>query len=278
MKNHSALISLLTSSLILCSPSSLALDFIGHARANKPVDVVAEINGVVSNVQAELGDVIQQDERLISLNAQDFQLAVNTEEANVELAKANVNIKHSVYLRYLELKQNKNLSQNELDIAKTEFDVAKANLKLAQVGLQQAQLDLSRTQISSKISGYVSRRNIESGSWVSRGDLLYQIVNIDTINIRLLASEYEINNLQVGQTIQVWAEANPQATVIAKIKRIGIEFEADSFAYPVDIEIANNAHLFKPGMSVHATTEVSSKALAKTSSTTTKMSPTLAQK
>ena len=269
MKNRSVLLSLLASSLILCSTSSFALDFIGNARANKPVDVVAEIAGVVTNAQAELGDEITQHERLISLNAKDFQLAVKTEEANVELAKANVNIKRSVYQRYLELKQNKNLSQNELDIAKTEFDVAKANLKLAEVGLQKAQLDLSRTQVISGINGFVSRRNIENGSWVSRGDLLYQIVNIDTINIRLLASEYEINSLQVGQRMQVWAESNPQATVIAKIKRIGIEFEQDSFAYPVDIEIDNAAHLFKPGMSIHATTEITPTVTTETSSTST---------
>jgi len=256
MKNRSALAMLLSSGLVLFSISSYALDFIGHARANNPVDVVAEIDGVVENAQVELGDQIAKNDNLISLNAKDFQLVVHTEQANVELAKANVKIKHSVFQRYLELKQKKSISQNELDIAETEFDVAKANLKLAKVGLQKALLDLSRTQITSDISGYVSRRNIENGSWVNQGDLLYQIVNIDTINIRLLASEYEINSLQVGQNIQVWAESNPQLTVIAKIQRIGIEFEQGSFAYPIDIEIANPEKSFKPGMSIHATTDV----------------------
>lgn len=238
------------------SPTVLALNLIGHIEASNPVNIVAEISGIVQQAELEIGDRINQGANLVSIKPQDFSLEVSKQQANLALATADLNIKKSIYNRYLQLQQQQSLSQNELDIASTDFDAAKANLQLAQIELKKANIDLTRTQITTDISGYISQRSVDNGSWVDRGTPLYQVINIDRLTVRLLASEYEINQLSIGQSIELWSEANPDQKVVSTIKRIGIELAENSFAYPVDIEINNPEHKFKPGMSMHATTEL----------------------
>ncbi|QUM76258.1 efflux RND transporter periplasmic adaptor subunit [Moritella sp. 24] len=242
--------------LLTFSQPALSLNLIGHVASNNPLNIVAEISGVVQQAKLELGDSVIQGQDLLTIQSQDFSLEVNKQQANLALSKADLKIKESIYKRYLQLQQQQSLSQNELDIASTDFDAASASLQLAEIGLIKAELDLDRTQITSSISGYISQRSIDNGSWVDRGTPLYQVVNIDTLTIRLLASEYEIDQLKIGQDIQLWSEANPNNKVTSTIKRIGIALVDNSFAYPVDVEINNPRHQFKPGMSMHATTNI----------------------
>ncbi|MCW8328959.1 efflux RND transporter periplasmic adaptor subunit [Photobacterium sp. SDRW27] len=242
-------------SALVCQPV-WAVDLIGHTKSKHPLNVVSEISGKVESAAIETGERVALGAILASVKAQDFELEVRTQKANLELAKADLKIKQSLYERYQELRKKNSLSQNELDIAETDYDSAKATVTLAQIELKKAKLDLENTRINASIEGYVVNRAVESGTWVNQGDLLYQIVNIDRLNVRLLASEFDIGELHVGQAIEVWSEANPQHKVRSTIKRIGVEIDPQSVAYPVEVEIDNLQHLFKPGMSIHATTSI----------------------
>lgn len=242
----------------LLSQPVLALDLIGHTKSKNPLNVVSEISGTIESVGIETGEQIKLGTILATIKAQDFELEVNKQKANLDLAQADLKIKKSLYGRYQELRKKNSLSQNELDISAADYDSATAKVVLAKIELKKAQLDLESTHINSAINGYVVSRSVENGAWVNQGDLLYQIVNIDILNVRLLASEFDIGELHVGQDIEIWSEANPQLKVRSVIKRIGIEIDPESFAYPIEVEIKNPEHIFKPGMSIHASTQVSS--------------------
>lgn len=242
----------------LLSTSSFAVDLIGHTKSKSMINVVSEVSGMVESADLETGALVIIGSVLAEIKAQDFELEISKQQANLALVKADLKIKQSLYSRYNELRSKNSLSQNELDIAAADYDVAKANVALAQIELQKAQLDLRSTQISSDINGYIVSRLVEGGAWVNQGDLLYQVVNIDVLNVRLLASEFDIGKLRVGQNIEVWAEANPELKVRSQIKRIGVEIDPATFAYPVEVEIDNPNHQFKPGMSIHATTTLTS--------------------
>ncbi|MEZ8104463.1 efflux RND transporter periplasmic adaptor subunit [Vibrio cortegadensis] len=240
----------------LFSQHVLAIDLIGHTKSKQPLNVVSEISGKIETANIEIGEGVIRGKTIANIKAQDFALEVRKQTANLELAKADLTIKTSVYERYKELRQKKSLSQNELDIAQADYQSAKAKVSLAEIELIKAELDLENTQINTSINGYVVNRAVENGTWVSQGDLLYQIVNIDTLNVRLLASEFDISELSIGQPIELWSESNPQSKIQSVIKRIGVEIDPQQFAYPVEVEIDNFQHQFKPGMSIHATTTV----------------------
>lgn len=250
--NKSLLLSLAL--LQVVSTHAYSVDLIGKTTSIDPINVVSEVSGVLKQVSWYTGDSITAGAPLALINPIDFQIEVRKQQANVSLVKADLSIKHSLYKRYVELRKKNSLSQNELDIAKADYDAANAQLSLAKIELEKAQLDLDSTSIFSSIDGYVVARPVEAGAWVNQGDLLYQLINIDKLNVRLLASEFDLASLQIGQPIQIWSESNPDNKILTNIKRIGVELDPNTYAYPVEVSIDNANHSFKSGMSIHATT------------------------
>ena len=53
----------------------------------------------------------------------------------------------------------------------------------------------------------------------------------------------------------MWSETNPEFKMEANVQRIGVEMQNST--YPVLVEITNQGHQFKPGMSVYASTDLS---------------------
>ncbi|MGV2986498.1 efflux RND transporter periplasmic adaptor subunit [Vibrio sp. E150_011] len=231
-----------------------AVELIGKTTSTHSIYVVSEVSGIVETAHWQVGDLVAPNSPLATIKAQDFKLEVMKQKANVTLVEADLNINKSTYSRYQELRAKNSLSQNELDVAKADYAASKANVTLANIELEKAQLDLKNTAIYSSIDGYIVSRHVEKGAWVNQGDQLYQLTNIDRLNVRLLASEFDLNALTVGQPIQLWSEANPTNKVIATINRIGVELDPSTFAYPIEVDIDNGNHDFKPGMSMHATT------------------------
>ncbi|MBC7003918.1 efflux RND transporter periplasmic adaptor subunit [Photobacterium sp. BZF1] len=242
--------------LILPSYQVNAIDLIGNAEARQAIEVVSEVSGMIANHPLQPGTPVHRGEPLITISPEDFQLEVRKQKANVALVSADLKIKRSLYLRYQELRNKNSLSQNELDIAEADYQAAKAQLQLAQIELEKSEIDLHNTRIHSEIDGFIIKKSVDKGSWVEKGTTLYHLVCTKKIIARLHASEYDIPQLKVGQAIKVWSDVKPDVKVDAKIKRIGVELDETSLAYPIDVEITNENGHFLPGMALHATTDV----------------------
>lgn len=241
---------------ILATAPASAVDLIGQTVSKSPISVVAEVDGVLISAGLEAGEAVSEKQIIAQIQPADFELEVAKQHANVELAQADLKLKKSVFQRYQTLMSKNSLSANELDIAQAEYLNAKARLKLANIELKKAKKDLDDTAIAANIDGYVIARSADIGAWVSQGELLYQLVNTNTLMVRLSASEQDLTGLTVGQKIEFWAETAPKTKIIATIKRIGVEIEPQSMAYPVELEFDNIPTQFKPGMSIHASTQI----------------------
>lgn len=234
---------------------SQATELIGHVQGLNKHSVVAEVPGVVEMNNLEVGDAVNQQQILAQIKADDFKFSVNKAKANLALAEADLALRKATYNRYQALIKKNSLSLGELDTARAEFLSAKAAVSVAKIEYQQSQVDLENTQIESLISGYISNKPAQSGAWVSEGDLLYEVVNIDNVTLSFMASEYDLKHFTVGQEVVVWSETNPEFKMEANVQRIGVEMQNST--YPVLVEITNQGHQFKPGMSVYASTDLS---------------------
>ncbi|KAB0301507.1 efflux RND transporter periplasmic adaptor subunit [Vibrio fortis] len=246
---------LLTLLALLSASTTQATELIGHVQGLNKQSVVAEVPGVVEMSNLEVGDIVTQNQQLAHIKADDFQFIVNKAKANLALAKADLALREATYQRYQTLIKKNSLSIGELDTARAEFLSASASVSVAQIDYQQSKIDLESTRINAQLPGYISNKAAQSGAWVNEGELLYEVVNIDTVTLSFMASEYDLKDFSVGQTILVWSETNPQQKTEAQVKRIGVEM--NNLTYPVFVEVDNQAHSFKPGMSVYASTDLS---------------------
>ncbi|HEY1923220.1 MAG TPA: HlyD family secretion protein [Tepidisphaeraceae bacterium] len=79
----------------------------------------------------------------------------------------------------------------------------------AQKALEQAQLELGYTDIRAPIAGYISRRNVNPGAFVSVGQPLLTIRPLADVWIDANFKETQLADLRIGQKVDLYVDAYP---------------------------------------------------------------------
>lgn len=222
---------------------------------------------------------------------------IATAQANVDAAKVRVGKANEDFTRYENLYNDHAITKAQYDDAKAEKDAAEAALKVAQTQVpvqntrvstnqrqvgaaasnlasRQADIDFARLQLSYTVivapaTGIVSKRSIQLGQLVQAGQSLLAIVNDKGVYVTANFKETQLEHLQVGEKVDIVADAYPGKTVPASVESFsgatGAKFSllppdnaTGNFVkvvqrVPVRIKLeADSAYtdLLRPGMSV----------------------------
>ena len=212
--------------------------------------------------QAELDLYVQ---RLAELENGSRPEDIAEAEANMESAKSALKNAESKLRRMQTLATSRVASKEELDNAVEQADAAKFAFKAteallkriedgprretiaqaeAQVDLQQQRLNLAidrvaKSQIIAPFDGYVSAEFTEVGAWVSRGDPIVQVIQIDEVEIRVPVPAEAAVNLRKGEVIRVEFPELPNELLTGTIERIVPISETRSRTFPVHIRFEN---------------------------------------
>lgn len=108
-------------------------------------------------------------------------------------------------------------SNSESTVTNSRVAVAEASVKQSEAALEAAKLNLSYTAIVAKFDGQLSAIDIEPGQMVQAGQSLFNIVN--TANYWVVANfkETQLENMQIGQEVEVVLDAYPGHEFMAKV-------------------------------------------------------------
>ncbi|MGP8052071.1 MAG: efflux RND transporter periplasmic adaptor subunit [Desulfobaccales bacterium] len=170
--------------------------------------------------------------------AQDY-VKVATSRAKLAEAEANFHLAGTDKVRYAALYERGTIPKQTLDNVDTRYRVDQALVDrykqelqeaLAAIGgstgiplkeqpaikeagarLEQARLNLGYTGITAKISGYVTKRQVEVGNWVQPGQPLMIVVPLKYPQLWILANykETQLTNVYVGQPAEVDVDTYP---------------------------------------------------------------------
>lgn len=134
--------------------------------------------------------------------------------------------------------------------------IAQAEARLDQQSNQVALLEdrLAKYTVRSPFNGFVIRELTEAGYWVSQGDPVAELIEIDIVEIEVFVPENFIRFVKVGEQTELKLEAIPDLTepLIGKVVTIVPEAEVKSRTFPVRVRLQNprvdNSFLVKPGM------------------------------
>ena len=150
--------------------------------------------------------------------------------------------------------------------------IASRNLERQKAELKRTEDLLSRYTVTAPFDGYVTRKMVERGAWVTKGTPLVEIVQLDPIELRIqVPQEYSVS-LQdsfdeagtddpLVASIQIDSIAD---TLSGQVTRIIPDADPVTRAVPVIIRIPNppqktdkmTSHLLKPGMLARAQLEI----------------------
>jgi membrane fusion protein (multidrug efflux system) len=199
----------------------------------------------LQQTEAALGSARQ------SVDVSQFQVSeaktnIATAQANVDAAKVRVGKATEDFNRYQNLYNDHAITKAQYDDAKAEKDAADAALVVAQtqvpvqnkrvstnekqvgatasnIASRQADIDFAKLQLSytaiiAPADGIVSKRNIQLGQLVQAGQTLLAIVNDKGIYITANFKETQLEHLQVGEKVDIIADAYSDTTVRAVVE------------------------------------------------------------
>ena len=128
--------------------------------------------------------------------------------------------------------------------------MARLNSQLAVIRSLEEQL--KRHTIVSPFNGFVTIKHSEQGQWVTRGEVVVQIVKLDEVDIVVNVTAEHVSKLGLGDQVRIDVPNVRDELVFGKVFAIVPQADVQSRTFPVKIRVKNEigkaGPVFKAGM------------------------------
>jgi multidrug efflux pump subunit AcrA (membrane-fusion protein) len=157
---------------------------------------------------------------------------------------------------YLEAQHELELLEKGPRIEQIAQAVARQDAQRAQV--QQLRDQLRKHSMIAPFDGYVVREGTERGEWVTRGQVVAEIVALDEVDIETFVVEDQVTHVKLGGRVRVEVPALGKAeALLGHVVQIPAEGDSRSRTYPVKVRLTNtitpDGPLLKGGMLARVT-------------------------
>ena len=208
------------------------LDVRGQTRANRTVEVKAEVSGMVESVPGEKGKHVKAGDLLC-------EIAVDNRRS--DLAEALADLK-SAQLEYDGIRDlNQRGLQSEINLAKT-----RAALEQSRSRAKRAELALTKTRILAPFDGVVETQPVEVGNYLTPGATCVTLLEIDPILVVGRVAERNIAKIHLGDTVQ--AQLITGERYEAKVTFIGRSPDSVTRTYLIEATIEQPDSSIRAGL------------------------------
>lgn len=264
------------------APLAEEITVVGNLIGDATVSVVPRTAGRLQELSVRLGDRVNRGQRLAKIEdfeiveqvkqaeaAQEVSLAtIRQREADLQLAETNVERSRSLFERQLLPKQTLDDNEARYQAALAQLDLARAQTTQSKARLDELRINLANTVITSPVNGFVAKRNVDPGAFVSQQSPVADVVDITRVRLVANVVEKDLKELESGNDARVQVDAFPGETFSGRIARVSPVLDPATRTAPIEIEIPNPTFRLKPGMyaRVGITTQTKKNALVLPSS------------
>lgn len=154
--------------------------YTGRLEADQMVVLNPQISGQIKHVTFEEGALVKQGDVLFEMHSSTQRSRYNELKAELESARAQVELAKRGLARAESLRKKNSLSQEELDNRGTELAKATADVAALEAAVAGAGTILSYTKIKAPIDGRISSAFVSEGNWINQGQTpLSEIVSTE---------------------------------------------------------------------------------------------------
>ena len=255
---------------IAAAPLALTTELPGRIEASRTAQVRARAAGIVLKRVFREGSDVKAGEVLFQIDPASFSAAVNSSEAAVAKAEANLAQANLKLQRYEPLVKTNAISKQEYDDVSTTQKQVSADLASAKAIRKTARLNLSYATVTAPISGRIGRAQVTEGALVGQGEAtpLATVQQIDTVFVNLTQSSADVLRLRsalASGKLQRAANQQAKVTLVTEDGKIypqagrllfsDLTVDESSGAILLRAEFPNPDRALLPGMYVRARLE-----------------------
>jgi multidrug efflux system membrane fusion protein len=168
-------------------------EYTGRFAAVETVEVRARVSGFIDSIHFKEGQIVKQGDLLFVIDPRPYRNAVEQAKADVQRAKAKLEIATLDVQRATPLVRSQTLTEREFDTRRSTERDAAAQVASFEAASKQAELNLEWTEVRAPISGRISDKRVDAGNLITGGQtgatLLTVIVSIDPVHFVFDGSE-----------------------------------------------------------------------------------------
>lgn len=224
--------------------------------------VAPKVSGRVMEINVRIGDWVESGEVIARIDDAEYQQEVLEAEANLRISQANLaEAKSQFELAEQELDRVRSLqekgiaSPSELDAADTNREALESRVELAQAQVEQrlaalnsAKIRLGYTVLLGTEPGFVGERFVDEGGLLATNSPVVSVIGIDTVIVRTTVIERVYGQIELGQPAQIEVDAYPDKSFDGRVSRLAPMLDQASRVAQLEVEVANDSQLLKPGM------------------------------
>ena len=210
-----------------------SVELYGRTEPDRITTLKAEVRGKVVEVLAKKGAQVQKGQPLV-------KLAMNDLPAQLIQAKALLKQREIEYSGAQKL--NKKGYQGEVQVAE-----AFSNLEAVKASITRLKLDIDHTVIKAPFTGVLNTRYVEVGDYLSLGDDIAMIADLNPLIVRAHVTENQIEKLSVGESASVkLLNYPPLHGIVRYIASVG---DDATNTFKIEVAIENVDHQLFSGLS-----------------------------
>ncbi len=161
----------------------------GRTQASRRVELRAETEGQLIEILAEKGARVEEGAVIARLEKRDRAARVKEAEQRVKQREIEYNAAKTLETRGF---------NSRIKLAQ-----AKADLEAARADLENRKVDLENTEIKAPFTGILDDQLIEAGDYVTVGQQLYTIIDLDPVEVKGYLTERQVGLANDAQPVRV---------------------------------------------------------------------------
>jgi membrane fusion protein (multidrug efflux system) len=248
-------------------PVQLSTELPGRTSPYLVAEIRPQVNGIIQKRLFREGSDVKAGQLLYQIDPAPFQAALDSTQASLAKAQANLPSVESRAVRYKELLADKAVSRQDFDDASASLDQARAEIEYCKAAVEAARINLGYTRVTAPISGRIGKSSVTDGALVTayQGSALATIQQLNPIYVDVTQSSAELlrlrRNMETGRlsadrkngkAVRILLEDGTGYPQEGILQFADVTVDAATGSFTVRIIVPNPKNLLLPGMFVRA--------------------------
>lgn len=238
------------------------LNLPGELESYYETDLLPRVSSYVKALHVDIGDKVVKGQVLAELEAPELTANLTEAFSKVKAAEAVYETSKATYQRVLRASRTLGaISPVDLDGGRTKAISDSLGVVAAQAHYASVQQLVSYLQITAPFTGVITDRRLSPGAFVGPGGQntipILKIKQLDRLRLRVAVPEAYLGDIHPGSPVQFSVRSFPDRTFTGRINRISNAVRPETRSELIEIDIANQKEVLKPGMYASARLPVS---------------------
>jgi membrane fusion protein (multidrug efflux system) len=193
----------------------------------------AQVQGQVTAIYFDSGTMVKAGDKLI-------QIYPDIIEANLEKAKAQLQLSSVTYQRYANLYKKNVVAQQDVDNAYSNWQQDIANV-------QNIEATLRQYNVTAPFDGMAGLRQVSVGEYLTVGANIVDLEQVDPIRVDFSIPDIYVDDIAVGQKISIVSSANQTKSFDGQVTAINSAVDATTRSISLWGSVPNSSHTLLPG-------------------------------